>query len=136
MGRIAHPLPRAVPSATRRPQIVELLAHIDGVRLDDTIENEVAPLHMACSNGHLGVVKFLARDPRVDVAMPQANGMTPFYNACYNGHLDIVRFLHRLPRVNVTTCTNDGFSPFYVACENGHTEVRCSAVPAPVPHTL
>lgn len=121
--RLPHPCPPL--------QIVKLLAAIPGMRLDDTIENEVAPLHMACSNGHMEVVKFLTSDPRVDVAMPQANGMTPFYNACYNGHLSLVKYLYRLPRVNVTTCTNDGFSPFYVACENGHTDVRtCCSTPA------
>lgn len=128
LGRGDQPLPVA-----RWPQIVKLLARLDGVRLDDTIDNEMTPLHMACCNGRFDVVKFLASDPRVDVSMPQANGMTPFYSACYNGHLDVVRFLHRLPRVDATTCTNEGYSPFYVACENGHMEVHDSRVPPSAP---
>lgn len=53
----------------------------------------LSPLHVACTGGHLTVVKSLVEDDGVDVRQGDAYNRTPLYMAVVKGHLSITRFL-------------------------------------------
>ncbi|XP_046566247.1 death-associated protein kinase 1-like [Haliotis rubra] len=53
----------------------------------------LSPLHVACTGGHLTVVKSLVEDHGVDVRQGDAFNRTPLYMAVVKGHLNITKFL-------------------------------------------
>ena len=53
------------------------------------------PLHLACLEGHLDIVKMLINSV-VDVNLGDAeDNSTPLHKACYRGHMDVVNYLIR-----------------------------------------
>lgn len=53
------------------------------------------PLHVACSHGHLSCVKFLLRQPGVDVHVRDRWRASPLYEAVHFGHDQVVQSLLR-----------------------------------------
>ncbi|KAK2557231.1 Ammonium transporter 1 [Acropora cervicornis] len=53
------------------------------------------PLHVACSHGHLSCVKFLLRQPGVNVHVRDRWRASPLYEAVYFGHDQVVQSLLR-----------------------------------------
>ena len=52
------------------------------------------PLHYACSEGHLGMVRMLIAEFKADVNCTDPDGWTPLHHACSSkGHLDMARML-------------------------------------------
>lgn len=49
-------------------------------------------LHMACANGHAGIVHLLI-SAGADVTLANAEGNVPLHWACLNGHVEIVKLL-------------------------------------------
>jgi len=68
-------------------------------------------------------VKYLMRNPRVDVGKQQKEGATPFFIACEKGHQEVVSLLLAESRIDLNKPLNDGTTPLSVACQNGHEEV-------------
>ena len=83
------------------------------------------PFYIACANGHIDVVRYLAGPRgRVDINERNLDGYTPFYAACANGHIDIVQYLAGLGnRVNIMQVDHNRWTPFHAACAKGHIDV-------------
>ena len=77
---------------------------------------------IACTNGNLDIVKFIADNNAV--LGVDANNNEAFRNACRNGHFEIVTWLVREPRfgyiVNICDKSNEAFC---MACANGHMRI-------------
>ncbi|XP_048244167.1 alpha-latrocrustotoxin-Lt1a-like [Haliotis rufescens] len=81
------------------------------------------PIHCACRNGHLDVVKSLVDNHGVDVDSKDAESETPLSMAIYNGSLDIVRFLVE-SRANISGAMHfERTSPLHVAAKENQPEI-------------
>ncbi|KAF0720286.1 Aste57867_430 [Aphanomyces stellatus] len=76
------------------------------------------PLHSACYNGQLEVVRVLAK--YMDLNMPTKTGTTPLYVAAGNGQLDVVQYLLSQ---NVGFRDFNGSTPLHRASSNGHLDI-------------
>ena len=79
-------------------------------------------LYQAAANGHLDVLKLLARNGG-KLAKRQASGHTPMYVAAFQGHADIVSWLMEQGLDPASTSADDGITPLMAASVNGHTDV-------------
>ena len=78
----------------------------------------------ACASGHLELVKFLARDPGVNVNwIGFEKGDTPLHRACRLGHAEVVKFLLQHPNVDLNAGNAKKGTPFSLACQEDHREV-------------
>ena len=105
---------------------------------------ETTPFSVACENGRIDIVRYLAKvaglwrglrqDRRVDrdrgvsrtaldPERPDADLCTPFFRACLLGRLEVVQFLAEELRVDTARVDRDGNSPFLMACQEGHVDV-------------
>ena len=65
----------------------------NGANLESTDNLGKTPLHLACCNGHLDVVRYLLTSHGANLEATDNNGKTPLHLACWNGHLDVVQDL-------------------------------------------
>ncbi|MCP3940100.1 MAG: ankyrin repeat domain-containing protein [Desulfobacteraceae bacterium] len=79
-------------------------------------------LYIACSNGHLDVVRALLKTPGIRHNQTDGEGATPLYIASQNGHAPVVRVLLKTQRIDVNKQADES-TPLQVACKYGHTEV-------------
>jgi len=79
--------------------------------------------NLACLKGHVLVVEFLLKHPKVDVNKPQKNDSTPLYNACQKGHQDVVTLLLEDDRIDINKPESDQCTPLWFASQNGHLPV-------------
>eukprot|EP00981_Chlorochromonas_danica_P000309 scaffold78_cov203-Ochromonas_danica.AAC.2 len=86
-------------------------------------EDGWTPLHTACRNGRVGVVRFLLLDGRVEVNKACVDGYTPLHTACLKGHVEVVLILLLDGRVDVNKANKHGRTPLHAACRKGHIEV-------------
>jgi ankyrin repeat protein len=82
------------------------------------------PLHYACQEGHLNIVKLLV--PHLEVKNPgDAYNYTALHVASKNGHLDIIKYLSDV--IKVTNPHTSYYwrytTPLYMAAKNGHLKV-------------
>ena len=85
---------------------INVVCHVDGN----------APLHGACSHGHVETVLLLLGVPGVDVKLANRMGRTPLHCACLHGHAQIVEYLLRFPGVDLELKDCRGRTALYVAC--------------------
>jgi len=90
----------------------------------------LTPLHLACHEGDLPLLKELCRQQEPATILAQVtsvqgpNGMTPLMMACYNGQADIFRYLVALGcEVDVKKRWN-GHSFLKLASDCGHTFIK------------
>ena len=77
----------------------------------------------AAVNGHTGIVKALATDPRVDVNFKGWLGICPLQYAAIEGHFEIVDFFLRQERVDPNMQDECGQTPVAEAIDRGHKEI-------------
>ena len=89
----------------------------------DNIEtlNGRNPIHFAAMNGHLEIVKVLAKFADVPNA-PDDNGTTPINYAAMDGNLEIVEFLTKLTDYP-NAPNNYGNTPIHYAAWDGNLEI-------------
>uniref|UniRef100_A0A2I3H0L7 Receptor-interacting serine/threonine-protein kinase 4 n=1 Tax=Nomascus leucogenys TaxID=61853 RepID=A0A2I3H0L7_NOMLE len=78
------------------------------------------PLHYATWQGHLPIVKLLAKQPGVSVNAQTLDGRTPLHLAAQRGHYRVARILIDLCS-DVNVCSLLAQTPLHVAAETGHT---------------
>ena len=79
------------------------------------------PLHYACMEGHLPIVKYLF-DNGCDKEFLDDKGKTPLHWACERGHLPIVEYLITIG-CNKEFPDDKGKTPLHYACKNGHLSI-------------
>ena len=83
------------------------------------------PLHIACINGDLPLVRYLIEDAHSDIEATTNNGYAPIHSACEGGHLEIVQYLIKAAHVDKEAKTADSFknTPLHIACMKGHLPI-------------
>ncbi|XP_017461044.1 PREDICTED: ankyrin repeat and sterile alpha motif domain-containing protein 1B-like [Rhagoletis zephyria] len=86
--------------------------------------NGYTPLHHACLNGHINIVRILLAHNAVP-DMPDIRGSTPLYLAAWAGHDEIVKqLLLQTPKAaNPNAQTIDNETPLHCAAQHGHNTV-------------
>eukprot|EP01012_Entosiphon_sulcatum_P063024 TRINITY_DN8992_c0_g1_i1.p2 TRINITY_DN8992_c0_g1~~TRINITY_DN8992_c0_g1_i1.p2 ORF type:complete len:153 (-),score=25.88 TRINITY_DN8992_c0_g1_i1:81-539(-) len=81
------------------------------------------PLHYACSNGQLHVVKALLDHPGINVNAQDSYGRTPLHWAVSSGHVDVVKMLLERPAVDRALQTNLGKTAGDLAVQTGRQHI-------------
>ncbi|XP_064391858.1 uncharacterized protein LOC135339631 isoform X4 [Halichondria panicea] len=97
------------------------LALEGGADPNQTNENNVTALHMACGNGHDEVVRVLLA-AKATVNTQSKSGESPLLAASFKGHLKCVELLIDAG-TNVDTQREDNWTVLHAASNNGHDEV-------------
>jgi hypothetical protein len=69
---------------------------------------------LAAFLGHDDTVRYLVKELRADVNIPDNKGVTPLYFAASMGYLDVVRILLKLG-ADINRRKNDGITPLLMA---------------------
>ncbi|EAY23404.1 ankyrin repeat protein, putative [Trichomonas vaginalis G3] len=69
------------------------------------------PLHIACYNNSIDVVKFLLTFNEIDINAQDICGDTPLHKACNYNNEEIVKILIRLRGININIKNNQGKIP-------------------------
>ena len=84
------------------------------------------PLHVACQEEHLEIMRLLLAHPQINVNARSMAG-TPFLSICTTGTVssDVVRLLLADPRVDVDLPDHDGFTPvWWIAMSGSYQTLR------------
>ncbi|KAI9316957.1 ankyrin repeat-containing domain protein [Zopfochytrium polystomum] len=91
----------------------------------DAVRRELpslAPLTVACSYGHLDIVKLLVKHG-ASLDTRDCMGRNPLYCAALRGRIDLIDYLvMKGADVNATSMVTRDSTPFFAACQNGHTD--------------
>ena len=82
----------------------------------------LAPLHIACANGHVNVCKFLVEEVFCDPICKTSNAWTPLHSASQHGQLNIIRYLIEEQGCTPTCRTLGGATPLHLVCRHGHLD--------------
>ena len=83
-----------------------------------------SPFHIACSSGHLDVVKNMISEYGCDVMALDSNGSTPLHIAALSGREEVVRELVSNYKCPVDcVCSLYGETPLHKAAKEGHGSV-------------
>ncbi len=106
---------------TNQASIVALLLDQPNIEVDSIDQDNITPLHIASSRGHLEVVKLLV-GKKAQVNSRTKNRSTPFYLACQEGHVEVARYLFG-KGAHLEAHHNDGSTALYIAANEGHQDV-------------
>ncbi|PKK46774.1 hypothetical protein CI102_7418 [Trichoderma harzianum] len=89
--------------------------------LTRSVNNDGAtPLHLAASNGHLGIVDWISKRPDLDLNRQDKSGCTCVERAAKAGHAEVVSLLLDNPNMTVDWNSNQRSNPLCLAAEYGH----------------
>ena len=114
--------PFAIAAENGRLPVVEFLAEVGIVNVNETNMEGDTPLGVAACTGQLDVVKYLIKRG-ANASVLNNDGASACWIACFNGHLDLVQFFSSLPEVDLCQSNAQGFSCVYAAALNGHLDV-------------
>ena len=88
--------------------------------------DDETPLHLACSNNNLELVKMIVETNKVSLQFIETAdkyGDTPIFNACRNGNLDMVQYLLKWNSnpFHINSITEQ--SPLHIACRIGRSDI-------------
>lgn len=90
------------------------------------------PLHLACANGHLEMVRALLENdvlaPRLDINALSDSDITPLHCAAFNGHTDVVNLL-LAKGANTMLADRNNDLPLHVARRNQHSRIVVALEP-------
>ena len=93
---------------------------LDREQTDSEADGTPTPLHYACANGQLAVVRFLVNEIGANAEYRTHNGWTPLLSAASGGYTPVVAFLHESVRVQMNASANNGFTALHCAVASGH----------------
>jgi len=73
------------------------------------------PIHIACSNCHIDIVKLLLKDPRVNIKASNKFGSPLLHSACANGYTNLVLELLADLRIDPNEYNEKGETPLHLA---------------------
>ena len=79
---------------------------------------EETPLHLACLDGHLDVVRYLLTSHDANLEATDNDGHDTSSLGLPEGHLDVVRYLLTSHDANLEATDNDGKTPLHWACQS------------------
>ena len=81
------------------------------------------PLSLACHKGHLGVVRLLVSEFKVDMTIQTPNGSSPLKLAAICNHDNVVRALLSNSQCLVDTKDQDGYTALHYSCKYGYVDI-------------
>ena len=81
------------------------------------------PLHCACENGHMDIIKCLITEHGCDPVLPDDYGNMPIHIACVFGQLVVVKYLIAEQHCDPHIGGKYDRTPLHCACENGHMDI-------------
>ena len=81
------------------------------------------PLHVAASDGHVTVVRFLMDNGAKVNEKTETNGYTPLHLAVLNGHLEVMKMLVEEGKAMIDERAKNGSTPLYLAVRVGEKEI-------------
>jgi hypothetical protein len=92
-----------------------------GVDKDNTATDGYTPLHAACEEGHIEVVRLLVK-AGADKEKAATDGCTPLHAACGKGHIKVVRLLVEAG-ADKEKARADGCTALHIAVLHGHDAI-------------
>jgi len=96
--------------------MVRALLETSGANKDLADEYGYTPLHLACEQGHVEVVRRLI-ESGANKDLADKYGETPLHIACIEGHLEVARLLIQ-SGANNNLADDEGQTPLHIACRN------------------
>jgi ankyrin repeat protein len=81
------------------------------------------PLHVACSNGSVEIIKLLLKHPNIDVNRENAAQYTALYHSIAFGRVEVVNMLLAHPNIDVNKADRFGESYLFFCCSNRSWEI-------------
>lgn len=100
-------------------KVKAILDHIGPRELEialSTVHYGAAPMHIACSNGYLNLVKYLY-EKGASLDIPTGTLIKPLHLACQNSHRDVIQFLLS-KKVKVNACDDNGVTALHISVLN------------------
>lgn len=94
----------------------------DCLRLQTSMSKEL-PIHIACENGDINMVRFIAKNASDTFNTQNFQSMTPIMIASKCGHLNIIQALLAMDFVDVVARDKDGMTCLHHAVDAGHIEI-------------
>lgn len=80
-------------------------------------------LFLACTNGHIDVVKQLLKIRGINVNAIDDNRETALHWACSKGHTEVVKELLKVREIDINATDKYEETPLHLACTKGHIDV-------------
>lgn len=84
---------KRLPHTTSIIQMINFTVSCSYSVVNSQTKNGATPLYLACQEGHLEVVQYLAKDCGADPSIRANDGMTPLHAAAQMGHNTVIVWL-------------------------------------------
>ncbi|XP_019862101.1 PREDICTED: serine/threonine-protein phosphatase 6 regulatory ankyrin repeat subunit B-like, partial [Amphimedon queenslandica] len=93
-------------------------------QLDLTIKdyNGMAPVHVACEEGSLNIVKYIIDHSPLSLDMTDSFGRTPLLIAAFSKNLPIIRYLNS-KNCNISILDDKGFNIIHISAKEGSLDI-------------
>ncbi|XP_011408233.1 PREDICTED: ankyrin-1-like, partial [Amphimedon queenslandica] len=93
-------------------------------QLDLTIKdyNGMAPVHVACEEGSLNIVKYIIDHSPLSLDMTDSFGRTPLLIAAFSKNLPIIRYLNS-KTCNISILDDKGFNVIHISAKGGSLDI-------------
>lgn len=81
-----------------------------------------SPLHYACANNHVEIIRTLINEQQLPVELPDKEGKSPLFYAAYNGSIEAVAVLVQELGADVNYHNPSNWSALHCAAMRGHLE--------------
>ncbi|CAI9617345.1 unnamed protein product, partial [Staurois parvus] len=92
--------------------------------INSQTKNGATPLYLACQEGHLEVIQYLAKDcGGADPHIRAVDGMTPLHAAAQMGHSTVIVWLMSFTDISLSERDTDGATAMHFSASRGHAKV-------------